>query len=231
MHVLGSHGRIACQLKLTVRLLLQHPQGSSKHRSLHVNAAEQLQQQGTAGRHRQCWLRNTVLAIAGGAGLSLAVASGGERSISRAIAVYVACLMYLSLPPVHLCGAVSAGDSAHARAIVAAVPRTSNAIFWVAQSSLEYRRCVAAHPSKDGDEYTAALDEIHQRCADRLLKLCQVCLTVCLLLCPSSPEVQSILRSFAPGRASLHSQTNGSLYIKAAQFATTIPSVPAPYRR
>jgi hypothetical protein len=62
---------------------------------------------------------------------------------------------------------------------VAAVPRTSNAIFWVAQSSLEYRRCVAAHPSKAGDEYTAALDETHQRCADRLLKLCQVCLTIC----------------------------------------------------
>lgn len=26
-------------------------------------------------------------------------------------------------------------------------------------------------------------------------------------------------------------QANGSLYVKAAQFATTIPSVPAPYRR
>lgn len=67
-----------------------------------------------------------------------------------------------------------AGDSAQARAILAALPRTANAIFWVAHSSLEYSRCVAAHPSRAGGEYAAALEETHQRCADRLLKLCQV---------------------------------------------------------
>ena len=99
---------------------------------------------------------------------------------SRAMDVYHGPILSLTIPGTpFICCAVFAGDSAHARAIVAAVPRTSNAIFWVAQSSLEYRRCVAAHPSKAGDEYTAALDETHQRCADRLLKLCQVCLTVC----------------------------------------------------
>jgi hypothetical protein len=82
MHVLGAHGRIACQLKLTVRLLLHHPHSNSKHRTLHVHAAEQLQQQPTSGRGRQ-WLRNTVFAVTGGAGISLAVASGGERFVKQ----------------------------------------------------------------------------------------------------------------------------------------------------
>lgn len=87
---------------------------------------------------------------------------------------------------------------------------------------------MAAHPSKAGAEYEAALEVTHQQCADRLLQLCQVarpCRHVVWLFCYDCSVGAALLMLM------LLLQMNGSLYIKAAQFATTIPSVPAPYRR
>lgn len=172
MQALSAHARKACSGKFTcIKQLLGHKHTHVGHQRAQSADAEQCRHASTA---------------------TVAASVGRKRRWPRRLAFTALGSAGLGL------AVASGGDTAHARAILAALPRTGNAILWVARSSVEYSRCVAAHPSKAGTDYEAALEMAHQQCADRLLKLCQ---------------------------------TNGSLYVKAAQFATTIPSVPAPYRR
>jgi len=67
----------------------------------------------------------------------------------------------------------SGGDATQARSILAAVPRTCNALVWVAKSMLDYSVVRYSHPDREGDEYEAALLAVHEQRAVALLNLCQ----------------------------------------------------------